>query len=167
MSRLSELKSFHTVFHSVIGEASVLKPNGGSRKRETNAELLLTALIDAFSILVIFLLMSFSSTGDLLFLGKGMELPKAALAVQLDRNPLVKLDEGKLFVEDDEVKADGLVEALLALRKKHQDLRPNEEFPGILTIQADRRVKYSQLTEIVQASAHAGYSEIKFAVVMK
>ena len=167
MSRLSEMKSFNTVFHSVIKESSLLKPDGGKHKRETNAELLLTALIDAFSILVIFLLMSFSSTGDLLFLSKGMELPKAELAVQLDRNPLVKFDQGKIYIEDLEVKSDGLVEALLDLRKKHLEMRPDDEFPGILTVQADRRAKYQEITQIVQASAHAGFSEIKFAVVMK
>lgn len=167
MSRLSELKSFNTVFHSVIAESSILKPDGGHNKRETNAELLLTALIDAFSILVIFLLMSFSSTGELLFLSKGMELPKAELAVQLDRNPLIKFDEGKIYVEDLEVTQESLVSALLDLRKKHTELRPEEEFPGILTVQADRRAKYQEITQIVQASAHAGFSEIKFAVVMK
>lgn len=153
-------------FNSVIGGVSVLAPNGEPKSRNINAELLLTALIDAFSILVIFLLMSFSSTGELLMMGKDMELPKASADV-LERNPVVKLEAGMLFLEDKPVTADGLVQALLDLRKNFQETRPGEEFPAILTVQADRRAKYEQLSGIVQASAHAGFSDIKFAVVIK
>jgi biopolymer transport protein ExbD len=156
-----------TAFHSVIGESSIIAPESERKHRNIVADLLLTALIDAFSILVIFLLMSFSSTGEILYLGKGQELPKAAAGDQLERNPVVKFDDGKVYIEDKEVTGDGLVEALLDLRKKFQETRPGEEFPGMLTVQADRRVKYEQLSSIVQASAHAGYSDIKFAVVMK
>ena len=60
-----------------------------------------------------------------------------------------------------------LVQALLDLRKSHQEMRAGEEFPGILTVQADRRVKFEQLSAIVQASAQAGFGDIKFAVLMK
>lgn len=155
-----------TSFHSSIAETSVIAPVGDKHSRNIVADLLLTALIDAFSILVIFLLMSFSSTGELLMMGKGMELPKAS-ADMLDRNPVVKLDNGKLFLEDKEVTADTLVQALLDLRKNFQETRPGEEFPAILTVQADRRAKYEQLSGIVQASAQAGFGDIKFAVVMK
>lgn len=111
--------------------------------------------------------MSFSSSGDILYIGKGMELPKAAQSETLERHPVVKLEEGKIFVEDKEVTADGLVAELLALREKFKETRPNEEFPGILTIQGDRRLKYEALNSVVLASSQAGFSDIKFAVVMK
>lgn len=150
---------------SVIGESSVLNPRSEAHKREVHAELLLTALIDAFSILVIFLLMSFSSSGEILIPSKGMELPKAATGEQLDRQPVVKVDNGKIFVEDKQVSEQTLVAALLDLRKKFHETRPNEEFPGIITIQGDRRLKYEQLNSIVLASSQAGFSDIKFAVI--
>lgn len=150
---------------SVIGESSVIAPKSERHKREVHAELLLTALIDAFSILVIFLLMSFSSAGDLIVVGKGIELPKATQGEQLDRQPVVKVEEGKLFVEDKEVTEANLVQALLDLRKKFHETRPNEEFPGIITIQGDRRLRYEQLNSIVLASSQAGFSDIKFAVI--
>lgn len=157
-----------STFTGILGANSVLGPQaGGRQKKSIVADLLLTALIDAFSILVIFLLMSFSSTGELLVVGKGQELPKAARADMLERFPLVKIDEGRYFVEDKEVTSDGLVGELLAQRKSWQDMHPGEEFPGILTVQADRRVKYEVLNSVVLASSHAGFSDIKFAVVMK
>lgn len=155
-----------SMLHSLAG-ASILNPKGNVAKKSIYSDLLLTALIDAFSILVIFLLMSFSSSGELLTLGKGMELPKAVLGQTLERNPVVKLEENRIFIEDKEVTADGLVAELLELRKKHQELHGNQDFPGILTIQADRRVKYEQLNAIVLATGNAGYSDIKFAILMK
>lgn len=157
----------NTSFHSVIGENSVLAPQGEAHKRNIVADLLLTALIDAFSILVIFLLMSFSSTGEILYMGKNMELPKAAKGEALERHPVIKLDQGKIFVEEKEITQDQLVATLLQLREKFKETRPNEEFPGILTIQGDRRLKYEALNSVVLASSQAGFSDIKFAVVMK
>ncbi len=156
-----------TSLQSVLASESQLNPKHGKWSRNINADLLLTALIDAFSILVIFLLMSFSSTGDILFLGKNTELPKAALATVLERNPVVKIDDGKMFVEDKEVNAESIVSELLEIRKKFTETRPGEEYPGIVTIQADRRVKYEQLNSIVLAASHAGFSDVRFAVMMK
>ncbi|NUN04793.1 MAG: biopolymer transporter ExbD [Bdellovibrio sp.] len=136
-------------------------------KRQVAADLLLTALIDAFSILVIFLLMNFSSTGEILMIGKNQELPKASLAAVLERNPVIKIDEGKLYVEDKLVDANTITAELLELRKKYQELHPNEAFPGVATIQADRRVKYEFLNQVILGMNQAGYSDIKFAVVLK
>jgi biopolymer transport protein ExbD len=157
----------HTSLQSALAAESALKPQQGKFKRILAADLLLTALIDAFSILVIFLLMSFSSTGEILYMGKNQELPKAALAEVLERNPVVKVDEEKLFLEEKEVTGDGLVGALLELRKQFAEIHPDEEYPGIVTIQADRRVKYQTLNQIVLAASHAGFSDVRFAVLLK
>lgn len=157
----------NSVLTGTLESQSTLNPRGAKLKRNVAADLLLTALIDAFSILVIFLLMNFSSNGEILFMAKNMELPKAHLADTLDRNPVIKLDEGQVFVEDKQVTANSITAELLELRKKYQELHPNEAFPGIATIQADRRVKYENLNQVILAMNQAGYSDIKFAVVMK
>lgn len=146
---------------------SIISPRGAKLKRHIAADLLLTALIDAFSILVIFLLMNFSSTGEILMIGKNQELPKAHLADVLERNPVIKIDDNRLYVEDKMVDANSITAELLDLRKKYQELHPKEEFPGIATIQADRRVKYEFLNQVILAMNQAGYSDIKFAVVVK
>lgn len=156
----------NTALQSVINAQSFLHPRGEKHKRSIVADLLLTALIDAFSILVIFLLMSFSSTGEILYINK-MELPKSAQAVLLERNPVVKYENDILYLEDQVVTPDGLVSALLSLRSQWQETHPGQEYPGILTIQADRRTKYSSLNNIVVAASQTGFSDIRFAVVMK
>ena len=147
----------------VIGGSSILNPKGSRGKRDLFADLLLTALIDAFSILVIFLLMSFSSTGDILYISKGMELPKANQIQELERQPVIRIEPDKMYLEDKMITKDTMVEALIAVREQYQ--KNGQTFPGILTIQADRRVKYEELSPIVQAANQAGFSDIQFAVI--
>jgi biopolymer transport protein ExbD len=53
------------------------------------------------------------------------------------------------------------------MRQKFAESRPNEEMPGIVTVQADRRIKYEVLNQVVAACAQAGFSDIRFAVLMK
>lgn len=156
-----------TALDGELATASVLKPKGSRWKRVLAADLLLTALVDAFSILVIFLLMSFSSTGDLLMIGKNTELPKAVRTDVIERNPVVKVEDGKIFLENVAVTGDSLIQALLDLRKKFADDHPGEEYPGAVTVQADRRIKYDFLNQVVTACAHAGFSDIRFAVLSK
>lgn len=156
-----------TVLESPLLASSYISPKHNKWKRGIVADLLLTALIDAFSILVIFLLMSFSSTGDILYISKSMELPKARLAEVLERNPIIKIEDGQLFVEGKIQTQEGLIATLLELRKGFQDTHPGQEYPGIVTIQADRKIKYEFLNQVVLAASHAGYSDIRFAVLMK
>lgn len=156
-----------TALQSALGAQSLINPKHGKWRRSIVADLLLTALIDAFSILVIFLLMSFSSTGEMLYFSKGQELPKASRADILERNPVVKLEQGKIFLETKEVTPDSLVAALLEMRKQFMENHPGETAPEILMIQGDRRLKYEQLNQIILAASHAGYSDIRFAVMMK
>lgn len=150
-----------------LATVSILNPKGKREKKSIFADLLLTALIDAFSILVIFLLMSFSSSGDVLLLGKSIELPKAGLGLMLERYPVIKVEDGKLFLEDKEIKEADLVAEMMKLREQFKEMHPQQEYPGIVTIQADRRIKYEQMNSIVVASGNAGFSDIKFAVLMK
>ncbi len=156
-----------TALRSQLAMQSTLKPKGGLIRRVLAADLLLTALIDAFSILVIFLLMNFSSNGEILFINKGTELPKSSASEFLERNPVVKIEEGKIFLEEKALTPEGLIQALVDLRKKFSDARPNEEVPSVVTVQADRRLKYEALNQVVLACAHAGYSDIRFAVLMR
>lgn len=139
-----------------------------SHKQSITQPLLLTSLVDAFSILVVYLLMNFSTSGEILYFSKDLELPQAQNSVELERHTVVKVGEkGKYFIEEQEVTKGQLVSKLLELRKTFEKERPNEKFPGILIVQADRREEYKNLNSIVLAGAHTGYSDIKFAVLAK
>ena len=155
-----------TALTSPLMSGSALNPRGCKQSRkEMAAPLMLTSLVDAFSILVIYLLMHFSASGEILMVTKDQELPKAKNTVDLIRQTIVKIDDGKYYVEDQEVSADGLVGKLLEIRQQFQKDRPGEEVPDKLIVQADRRTPYKILNSIVHAGAETGYAEIKFAVV--
>jgi len=152
---------------SQIQTLSVLVPKGVKNKKPIFEGLMLTSLVDAFSILVIFLLLNFSSSDNILSLTKGTELPMAAQHQELQKNTVVKVLNGSLFVGELEVTKDTLLAALVDLRKQMNEAAGGalEEFA--ITIQADRRVKYSELNSIVSACAQAGFSDLHFAVLVK
>lgn len=157
-----------TAMESALMGSSVLRPENGRGKRSIHADLLLTALIDAFSILVIFLLMNFSSNGEILFINKGTELPKSSQSEILERNPVVKIEDNQIYLENKLLGGgDALFRALVDMKKQFAADRPDEESPSIVTVQADRRIKYEFLNQVVVACAQAGYSDIRFAVLMK
>ena len=136
-------------------------------RRDLTATVMLTSLVDAFSILVIYLLVSFSTAGDLLYISKGMELPSARHVTRLEHNVVVKVEKDRLFVEQEEISVDYLVKKLMELRKNWERYYPGTEFNGAMTIQTDRRQTYDILSHVIQAGSHAGYSDINFAVIRK
>ena len=149
---------------SILGQQT----SGGRsprKKRKLAAVLMLTSLVDTFSVLVIYLLLNFSAAGEVLYISKGMELPIASSVEQLDRNIVVKVEKEVIFVEDKEVAPSALIERLLKEKEVWQQKYPNLEFSQAMTIQSDRRQTYDLLSHVIQAGSHAGYSDIHFAVV--
>lgn len=159
LSTLYKMKQIGT-----LASMSTIKDEGQKHKKSLAEDLLLTALIDAFSILVIFLLMTFSTSSEV-FIGKDMELPRSAAGEILERFPVIRVQENKIYLEDKLLSLDTLVSSLLQLRQNHLRTNAGAEFPGIVTLQADRRLNYDSLNPIVLALSHAGFGEIRFAVI--
>ena len=153
---------------SFVKDSSLLNVKGTKRKKKMiGATLMLTSLIDAFSILVVYLIMFVSNTGEITYVNSEMELPKASTLERLDRYSIIQIRREGYFVEEKKIQESNLMSFLVDLKKKlvknfHADDRSKLE---TITIQADRRIKYSQLSSIIQACSHAGFSEIKFAVL--
>ncbi len=76
------------LYHSIKLETAKLKLGHGGRKA-TSADLNLVAYIDMMTMLVIFLLMSFSATGEILFVQKNITLPDAQNWSDLERAPVI------------------------------------------------------------------------------
>jgi biopolymer transport protein ExbD len=118
----SSIKFKHLVKHSGSAAAS----------RSTNIALNLTPFVDMMTILVTFLLMVFSSTGQLLQAQKGLELPIASARETLQQAPVIIVTkseityQGQLVATVDSVlrddsptfKIDALFERLDAAAKK-------------------------------------------------
>ena len=157
----------HLESTSILAQQSTNNRSKHKKKKKLAAVLMLTSLVDTFSVLVIYLLVNFSAAGEMLYISKGMELPLASKAEKLDRNIVVKVEKGKIFVEDEEVAQKSLVKKLLAAKEIWEKDYPDVEFTQALTIQSDKKQTYDLLSYVIQAGSHAGYSDIHFAVVKK
>lgn len=158
-----------TAIQSVTGAGSTLNPQGGRSKKRLAASLMLTSLVDAFSILMIFLLMNFSTTDEFIFLNKDTQLPEASQIWELEKNTVIRIENEKLYIGEDELTETTLIERLIEVRKAWAESTkdtPDAQLPGV-TIQADKKVEYEFLNKVVLASNHAGFSDIHFVVLRK
>lgn len=154
-----------TSLNSPIEGSSTLEPKGQRFKKQLVQTVMLTSLVDAFSILVVYLLMSYSSTGEIMYLSKDMVLPTAAEAETLNRQIIIKYEKGDYFVEDLKVTKDELFPTLLKMKLDFKEKYPELDSENKIIIQADKGEKFIDLNWIIHASAQAGFEEIKFAVL--
>ncbi len=152
---------------SPLDQASQLSPKGGEKKKMLETTVMLTPLVDAFSILVIYLLVSFSSSGEIITISKDMKLPEAAKAQELERSTIVRLEVDKIFIENEEIAQKDLVSKFIEIKKQLSERRIGDEQEPSLILQADKKTKYEAINQIVLAGSQTGFSEIKFAVLAK
>ena len=72
-------------------------------KKSVISELPLTSMIDMFTILVIFLLMNFSATGEIFFIQKNIKLPEALHGRPLESAPLISITSSGVTFETEKV----------------------------------------------------------------
>jgi biopolymer transport protein ExbD len=120
------------LYHSVPFKHLVRKSGSVSGAKASNISLNLTPFVDMMTILVTFLLMVFSSTGQLLQAQKGLELPMADSRDTLQQAPVIIVTrseityQGQLVATTESVlrddsptfKIDALFERLDAAKKK-------------------------------------------------
>lgn len=120
------------LYHSVPFKHLVKKSGSAAGSRASNISLNLTPFVDMMTILVTFLLMVFSSTGELLQAQKGLELPMAESRDTLQQAPVIIVTrseityQGQLVATTESVlrddsptfKIDALYERLDAAAKK-------------------------------------------------
>ena len=120
------------LYHSIKFKHLVKKAGSGKGGKNTNIALNLTPFVDMMTILVTFLLMVFSSSGQLLQAQKGLDLPMAMSHDTLQQAPVIIVTkteityQGQLVATVDSVirddsptfKIDALYERLDAAAKK-------------------------------------------------
>lgn len=74
-------------------------------KREVTAMLSLTAMVDMFTVLVVFLLQNYSATGDVLYIPKEVTLPKAEQIKELKPAVVVTISTKEILVDKDSILA--------------------------------------------------------------
>ncbi len=69
-------------------------------KRGVTAELDLTAMVDMFTVLVVFLLQNFNATGEVIFIPKEVTLPKAESTKELTPATVVTISSKEILLGD-------------------------------------------------------------------
>ena len=142
-----------------------------------NAALNLTSMIDYLVTVVIFLLMSFSASGDIP-VSKSITLPSAEHTLDMVAAPMVAINGSQILMNEHPVGSTRAVEeagrplaieelrnALKAARDDWKKINPNnKEFPGIVVLQVDREVPALVVKSVFQTAALAGYPNVSFMV---
>ena len=151
-----------------------LKKGHGGRMKA--ADLLLTPLIDMFVILVVFLIMNFSSTGELP-IAAGIKLPQAKVEKPIELAPAINITPEIIAIERFEVgrtqevlaqenkNIPALTEKLQQLRNVEELTNPGQPFRGQIIINCDKDVDFEVVRKVMFAAADAGYTSINYAVL--
>lgn len=145
---------------SPLQEAMVLNPKRGQRKRKMVVALVLTSLVDAFSIMLLYLLTQNTGNGSTIELNKSESLPTAIKTEALHMGTMVKIEGTRYFIGDQPVEA-----MQLATRLQEIKATASGELAENLIIQADKQLDFSMLVPIIRAGSVSGFHKFKFAVL--
>ncbi len=136
--------------------------NKASKKvgvKELAQALPLTSLIDAFSIIVIYLLIG-TQSGVIETPVPNLNLPVADHSQVLEKSvAILRIEKNQFFLEDKPVTLQNLGQKLAELKNSSKD--KNIE----LMVQADQNMQYAQLDPLIKAGSLAGIEKLKFAVL--
>lgn len=150
---------------------------GKTARRAGLADLLLTPLIDMFVILVVFLIMNFSATGELLNISKDIELPKAKTVKEMERAPIIQISADTIavegipvgdaseFLQSTDFTIKPLTEKLRDVRRIDEMMHPGQPFKGQIIINCDRSIDFKLVRKVMVAAADAGYINFNYAVL--
>lgn len=143
-------------------------------RRTLLVALSLTAMVDMFAVLVIFLLQSFSASPELI-VTKGVELPKAISGGEIKEAPVLALVKDELFLDQQLIGSIAatlkspkeLMAKLKVAREEWQKDYPEKEFPGEINLQADQSIPSSIIGQVMGIVSQAHYYSIQLAVLAK
>lgn len=132
----------------------------GSVSASKNKNLLfsmnLTTLIDAFCILVIFLLSNMNGQIQSLNLGKSISLPTASQSEILSTGIVVRVEKNDLYIDDKKISFSEMPKALIELKS---------DIKNSLIIQADKQSDFEKISQLLRAGGQAGFEKYAFAVL--
>ena len=150
---------------------------GGGGKKSVDHEIPLVPFIDFLVTLVVFLLTSFSASGELLAQQPNLKMPDAKNVVELEIQPVVAINpevitlDGRRMADTRTLGADArvermeqLIQDLETLKRNWSILHPSQPFPGTVILQADKAIDFRVIKKVMFSCAQAGYANISFAV---
>jgi len=150
-------------------------------RKATNAELNVVPMVDMMTMLVIFLLQQFSSTGEVLYMQKDIKLPDSRHGQIIELAPVVAISGTEIAVVG--VKVADLAELdrdagylnIPALEEKLRDEKkrwdfihqqdPEKKWEGMVNIQADKAVPFRVVKRVMYSCGVAGYFNVNLAAL--
>lgn len=150
-------------------------------QKATNAELNVIPMVDMMTLLVIFLLQQFSTTGEVLYMQKDIKLPNAHHGQMIEIAPVVAISGQQIVVTGVKV-ADipdldrdsgylnipALEERLRDEKKRWEFIHksdPSSRWDGVVNIQADKAVPFRIVKRVMYSCGVAGYFNLNFAAL--
>jgi biopolymer transport protein ExbD len=169
---------------SAYSSSNALKKRMHRSRRNGYAALMLTSMVDMFTILVLYLIQQFNSTGQILFVDPDVKLPEAHRAVEVKGNPpVVTIDKNEVsldgkpieltetFRKEGQWEAPKLEEALREMREMAKGVEAatggqmvTDSAAGLMMVQADVDVPYLVVKKVMFIASKAGYDRVDFAV---
>lgn len=149
------------------------KRKGNWKKKAAIGALMLTSMVDMFSMLVVFLLQTFSTSPEIL-INKGVTLPDSVTATEVREAPVLAVaKDGNLYLDQ---KIVGEVKKVLRAPKKLMNqlhdikqtwgkTHAGQPFPGEINLQADKEVPSTTVSQIMGILTTGEFSTIKLAVI--
>ena len=155
------------------------------KRKETVFDIDITSLLDILTILLVFLLQSYNSSGVVINVPKEIELPRSASETLNNFGVNIQVSKTQIWVDDTEVvntdipddqlfDEDGrrivpLYNELVKIKetiKQSEKLSPQaKKFSGIANLVVDKSLKYNYLKRVMYTCAAAGFKEFKFVVL--
>ncbi len=146
-------------------------------KKNLSQSINLTSMVDFMSVVVIFLLMNFSTSGDAMFTQPDLSLPEATVGEDVVRVPVITVtknsvtlegktvaDSPKLLETEKEVGLEKLIDALFREKETFKDLHPGEPFDGKIIIAADEGIPYKLVRRVFDVAAKSGYVRVNYVI---
>jgi len=138
----------------------------------------LTSLLDMFTIILVFLMVSFQSEDKDFVLNADLELPKSSAknpfkpAVNMAITPEAVFVEGKKVFTlekggevDNEVFESGKIESIArGVADAWQATKKEEGEENIVVIQADKHLPYRTIHIVMRSAAHSGFYRFRLAI---
>lgn len=159
-------------------------------KKNNNAgtfTLQLTSMVDMFTILIVFLLKSFSTSAVHITPHEGMKLPMSSSyenpieavklivaydGIYVEDKKVIPLEKGELKEDAIDSQDSDFINVLFKELDLHakkaleiKEINTEAEFDGKIVMQADERLDYSLLKKVMYTSSMAGYAEMKLATI--
>jgi biopolymer transport protein ExbD len=161
------------------------KNKGRTKKVPRNNDLNITSMMDMFTIILVFLLKSFSSEGSLLTNADNLVLPNSVSKkkptevnlqvavtndmVLVDNQPIVPTEDIRKIPADEHdpssPKLEEKLKSCFAQEEEMVRLGAINEVQGKVIIQVDKNIDFDVLFKIMNTCGKVGYNNMNFAVM--